>query len=161
MQDYHPTIIYRHRRENLKKCSLRGLECRSDIHFFTYPKDLLPSLVGYIVLEMDAPEISAEDAGRGLCLFDATWRYAEVMANQSQPALEGTVKRSIPKNIRTAYPRRQDDCPDPELGLASVEALFVAYYILGRPTEGLLDNYFWKDSFLKQFLKLDFYRSIC
>jgi len=145
MQD---TIIYRHRRENLKKCSLRGLESRPDILFLTYPKDPLPRLDGYIVLEVGAPELTIEDAGRGLCLFDATWRYADVMTAQSAPYLEGAVKRSIPQGIRTAYPRRQEDCKEPELGLASAEALFVAYHIMGRSTEGLLDHYYWKDKFL-------------
>jgi len=148
MQDYPPTVIYRHRRENLKKCSLRGLESRSDIQFFTYPKDPLPMLDGYVVLEVGAPELTLDDAQLGLCLFDATWRYAEVMTRQSSQFLEKTVKRSIPNNIRTAYPRRQDDCSDPELGLASVEALFVAYHIMGRSTEGLLDHYHWKEKFL-------------
>ena len=30
-----------------------------------------------------------------------------------------------------------------------VEALFLAYHILGRPTEGLLDHYHWAEEFLK------------
>jgi len=149
MQDYPQTIIYRHRRENLKKCSLRGLEKREDIQFLTYPRDPLPLLDGCIVLALSAPELTQEDANRPLCLFDATWRYAEVMLRQSEEALKGAVRRSIPGHIRTAYPRKQDDCADPELGLASVEALFVAYYVLGRNTEGLLDHYYWKEKFLK------------
>ena len=38
---------------------------------------------------------------------------------------------------------------DPDNGLASVEALFVAYHILGRPTTGLLDHYRWAAEFLR------------
>ena len=38
---------------------------------------------------------------------------------------------------------------DPENGLASVEALFLAYQMLGRPTEGLLDHYRWAEEFLR------------
>jgi pre-rRNA-processing protein TSR3 len=45
------TIILRHARENLKKCSLKGLEKRSDFRFFTYPKDLLPEMPDYILLK--------------------------------------------------------------------------------------------------------------
>jgi len=37
---------------------------------------------------------------------------------------------------------------DPTNGLASIEALYVAYHILGRPTEGLLDHYRWANEFL-------------
>lgn len=147
MQEYPPTVIYRHRKENLKKCSLTGLENRSDILFFTYPIDSLPDLDGYILLDLEGPVLSQEDRGRGLCLIDATWRYAEVMLKQSEQSLIGTVKRSLPKDIRTAYPRRQDDCPDPDFGLASIEALYSAYHILGLDTKGLLDHYHWKHQF--------------
>jgi pre-rRNA-processing protein TSR3 len=37
---------------------------------------------------------------------------------------------------------------DSDNGLASIEALFVAYRVLGRPTAGLLDHYYWADEFL-------------
>jgi pre-rRNA-processing protein TSR3 len=33
--------------------------------------------------------------------------------------------------------------------LASVEALYAAYHILGRPTAGLLDHYRWAEAFLR------------
>jgi hypothetical protein len=38
---------------------------------------------------------------------------------------------------------------DPDNGLASIEALYLAYHILGRPTAGLLDHYHWADAFLE------------
>lgn len=56
--------------------------------------------------------------------------------------------RSLPTHFKTAYPRRQEDCPNPEAGLASIEALYITYYILGRSTEILLDNYYWKKEFI-------------
>jgi pre-rRNA-processing protein TSR3 len=59
--------------------------------------------------------------------------------------------RSLPADWKTAYPRRQTECPDPERGLSSVEALFLAHQILGRSTEGLLARYHWRDQFLAQF----------
>ncbi|MBS0616137.1 MAG: hypothetical protein JSR58_06265 [Verrucomicrobia bacterium] len=142
-----PTIILRHRRENLKKCSLSGLETREDMRFYTYPKDSLPDVAGYVLLTMDAPVLTPADAGRGLLLIDGTWRYA---AQMRRVVPEGIIERSLPSQYRTAYPRRQEDCPDPEKGLASIEALYVAYHILGRSTEGLLDCYFWKNGFLAQ-----------
>ena len=140
-----PTIILRHRRENLKKCSLRGLESREDMQFFTYPKDALPDLSQHLMLALDAPPLSPADNHLGLFLLDATWRYADVMARQV--TLPPT-KRSIPAYFRTAYPRCQNDCSDPERGLASVEALYIAYHLLGRDTTGLLDHYHWKEAFL-------------
>lgn len=148
MQPFPPTFIWRHRRENLRKCSLRGLEKRSDFRFFSYPNEALPDLSGYIWLTLDGPPLSLADAQFGLLILDGTWRYAEKMGRQVE-LMPGIIKRRIPENYRTAYPRRQDDCEDPEKGLASVEALYIAYQILGRNTDHLLDNYHWKEEFLK------------
>jgi pre-rRNA-processing protein TSR3 len=152
MQIYPETIILRHRKERLKKCSLRGLEPRKDMEFFTYPQAKLPPMVGYAYLSLEGEPLSKEDAGRGLFLIDGTWRYAGKMEQwcRETGALEGAVPRALPKGVLTAYPRRQEDCSDPEHGLASVEALYVAYRILGRPLEGLLENYHWQKSFLER-----------
>jgi pre-rRNA-processing protein TSR3 len=50
---------------------------------------------------------------------------------------------------RTAYPRVSKRGTDPDNGLAPVEALFAAYHVLGRPTEGLLEHYRWREEFLR------------
>jgi pre-rRNA-processing protein TSR3 len=50
---------------------------------------------------------------------------------------------------QTAYPRASKLGTDPANGLASVEALFLAYHILGRPTAGLLDHFRWRAEFLR------------
>ncbi len=147
------TLIYRHKKENLKKCSLRGLETRSDMKFFTYPKDTIGDLSSYILLTLDAPPLTIEDAKYGLFLIDGTWKHADVMYRQLKTPHQ-FITRSLPKDLKTAYPRRQDDCLDPERGLASVEALFAAYHILGKDTGGLLDNYYWKEAFLEKNHKL-------
>lgn len=148
MQSF-PTIVLRHRRENLQKCSLRGLESRPDFRFFKYPCDTLPDLSGYIMLAMNEPPLTIADADKGIFLLDATWRYAEKMLQfvDKHAVVE---RRGIPSGYRTAYPRRQDDCPAPEAGLASVEALYIAYAILGRDTSGLLDTYHWRNEFLEK-----------
>lgn len=141
------TIILRHRRENLNKCSLKGLEERSDLAFYTYPVDPLPNLENYLLLKVGAPPITEADAEKGLLLIDGTWRLAAVMEKQLPLKLE---ERSLPPGTwKTAYPRRQTDCPDPDAGLSSIEALFLVYRFFGRPTEGLLDRYHWKELFLE------------
>jgi len=147
MQQKPHTVVYRHRKENVKKCSLRGLEEREDFTFYTYPSDPLPDLSDFLMLDIDAPPLTRGDGRHGLFILDGTWRYAEKMAKQinSPP----TIRRSIPKEFRTAYPRKQEDCPDPSLGLASIEAIYIAYTIMGWPTEGLLDHYYWKEPFLE------------
>ena len=60
------------------------------------------------------------------------------------------IPRSLPSNIVTAYPRKQDDCSDPDRGLASVEALYAAYYMMGYSTAGILDDYYWGKAFLEK-----------
>jgi pre-rRNA-processing protein TSR3 len=140
-----PTLILRHRKENLKKCSLRGLESREDFKFFTYPTDPLPPLNNYILLTPDAPTLTKNDASYGVFLIDATWRYAAVMLN-SLKAPHHFECRSIPSSITTAYPRAQNE----PHGLASIEALFIAYLMTGRDASFLLNHYYWKKPFLEK-----------
>lgn len=144
------TIIIRHRRENLKKCSLYGLESRDDLHFLTYPTHSLPlCLDNHTLLTLDAPPLTSEDGKSGLILLDATWRLAQKMEKTLGLHLHPQ-RRSLPPLFRTAYPRRQEDCPSPMRGLASIEALTAAYSILGWETKGLLDHYYWKTDFLQK-----------
>ncbi len=143
--NFPPTLILRHRRENLKKCSLKGLETRSDCLFFTYPQEELPDLSPYVLLSLDAPVLSDADLGKGIFLIDGTWRYAAQM--QKPYSLQ---RRSLPSHFQTAYPRRQPDCPEPSQGLASVEALFAAYAILRRDTNGILDHFHWREEFIQK-----------
>jgi pre-rRNA-processing protein TSR3 len=144
-----PTIILRHKKENKKKCSLSGLEERKDFLFLTYPKDPILDLSSYILLSMDGDVLQEKDQGKGIFLIDATWRYAKVMEDVvcSKVFVE---KRSLPKHFQTAYPRKQTDCPDPSSGLASIEALFVAFCLLKKDPSNLLNQYYWKDLFLEK-----------
>ncbi|KAF3362107.1 Uncharacterized protein PHSC3_001418 [Chlamydiales bacterium STE3] len=147
MQSFPPTFILRHRRENLKKCSLSGLEKREDMRFFSYPISVLPPLDQHILLVMEgAEELCVADADYGLLILDSTWRYLNKMV-QFVEKDSVVVKRTLPSLFKTAYPRRQEDCVDPERGLSSIEALYVAYHLLGRDTTQLLDTYYWKDQF--------------
>ncbi len=147
MQSFPPTVILRHRKENLKKCSLRGLEQRDDFIFYTYPDGDFPKFPDYILLDLDGEPLSPSDGDKGLLILDATWRYAGKMCKFVE-SKQSWIKRSIPPEWRTAYPRRQNDCPNPEQGLASIEAIYVSYNLLGRDTSGLLDTYHWKEDFL-------------
>jgi pre-rRNA-processing protein TSR3 len=141
---YPSTVIVRSPRENPKKCSVLPLRGRADLVFLTYPLARPPTLPGYIRLAAEGEELSLNDADCGLLLLDASWRWAESM-NQT---FLNVPARSL-HGYRTAYPRRSKRGTDPENGLASIEALFLAYHILGRPTSGLLDRYRWADEFLR------------
>lgn len=142
---YPPTLVVRHPKENPKKCSILPLRHRSDLVFLTYPVKNLPALEVYVRLAAEGPELSAADAGFGILLLDGSWNWADRMtrdfAHVSPRSLHG---------FQTAYPRTSKLGTDPHNSLASVEALYVAYHILGRPTEGLLDHYRWAAEFLER-----------
>jgi pre-rRNA-processing protein TSR3 len=158
---YPPTIIVRDKRENQRKCSIMPLRDRPDLVFLTYPLTLSPlieekgtgvkqlsnkahELKNYVRLAADGPELCPADCSSGLLLLDGSWRRAGLMTQSylhvPSRALHG---------FRTAYPRVSKKGTDPANGLASVEALFLAYHILGRSTEGLLDHYRWAQEFLR------------
>jgi pre-rRNA-processing protein TSR3 len=145
-------LIIRHRKENLRKCSLRGLEGRNGFLFFSYPDctkpGVLPSLDGYILLDIDGEELTSSDTAP-LVVLDGTWRYAAVMHRQI-PQLTGCIRRKLPSSWKTAYPRCQTQCADPERGLASIEAIYAASLITGRSVDGLLDSYYWKELFFEK-----------
>src|SRR5262245_10207038 len=104
---YPPTVIIRHKKENLQKCSLHGLEGRPDLSFKTYPFATLPPLEGYIMLVMEgAEELSLQDKDRGILLLDSTWRYLPKMVKGVENHAK-CEKRVLPGQYRTAYPRRQ------------------------------------------------------
>lgn len=138
------TVIIRHPRENPRKCSILPLRGRSDLVFFNYPPARPPSLEGYVRLAAKGPALSPDDASRGLLLLDGSWRWAEVMNRDFQ----GVPPRSL-TGFRSAYPRISKEGTDPANGLATVEALFVAYQVLGRDTHGLLKHYRWAKEFLR------------
>ncbi len=54
--------------------------------------------------------------------------------------------RSLPA-WKTAYPRTSKLFEDPGQGLATIEAIYAAYKILGREAESLLSEYRWAEEF--------------
>jgi pre-rRNA-processing protein TSR3 len=143
MSSFLPTVIVRNARENSRKCSILPLRGRADLVFLTHPVKKPINLAGYVRLAAAGPELTAADAGPGLLLLDGSWRWAEVM---SRDFLD-LPPRSL-RGFRTVYPRVSKRGTDPDNGLASVEALYLAYHILGRPTAGLLDHFRWAEEFL-------------
>lgn len=144
-----PTLILRHKKENRKKCSLTPLEKDPRFIFLTYPKDPLIDLSSYSLLSLDGEELTQDDQGKGLCLIDATWRYAAQMEKWLLSRCNIPL-RSLPSWGTSAYPRKQTACIDPMRGLSSIEALFIAFHILGIENKNLLDQYYWREDFLEK-----------
>jgi pre-rRNA-processing protein TSR3 len=144
MPAYPITIIVRHPRENPKKCSVLPLQGRADVLLLPYPPKEMPSFEGYVRLAADGPELSVADRDCGILLLDGSWRSASRMVKH----FEAVPPRSL-HGWKSAYPRVSKLGTDPDNGLASIEALYIAYHILCRPTEGLLERYHWARAFLE------------
>ena len=138
-----PTVIVRHPRENPRKCSVLPLRGRADVVFLGYPLTNRPDLSGYVRLAAEGPALSMADAEAGILLLDGSWRWAGAMERD----FADVPPRSL-AGWKTAYPRVSKLGTDPDNGLASIEALYLAYHLLGRPTSGLLDHYLWAAQFL-------------
>lgn len=144
-QTYPPTVIVRHPKENPRKCSILPLRGRPDLLFYTYPVSVPLSLDNYVRLAAEGPPLTLADADKGLLLLDGSWRWARVM----ERSFAQVPARSL-SGYHTAYPRVSKRGTDPANGLATVEALFLAYHLLGRPTAGLLDHYRWAAEFRRR-----------
>ena len=138
------TIIVVHPRERRAKCTVQPLRQQSGFQFYKHPR-FPQNLDGYIRLGLGGPVLSSEDQGAGLLVLDGTWRWVEPMER-----LVATLPvRSLPPLV-TAYPRSSKVSENPDGGLATIEAIYAAYRLLGRETTGLLDHYRWGAAFVEQ-----------
>lgn len=138
-------VILRHPREKLSKCTLEPLRGRPGLQFHRARPGFAFDAAGMVLLSVDAPPLTPADSGRPLLLLDSTWRLL--------PRLEACVRgepsrRSLPGPVPTAYPRCSKVGDDPEGGLASVEALYLALRLTGFDDPSLLEHYRWRDAFL-------------
>lgn len=140
-----PSIILRHPKERLSKCSLEPLRGKDGYVFYKAKAGLEVDVSGKVVLAVGAPALTEADRGRELVLLDSTWRLLPDL----EKCLTGEpVYRSIPGGFETAYPRVSKIGENPDGGLASIEALYLAIRLMGEDRPEMLDEYYWKDEFL-------------
>lgn len=138
------TLILRDPRESVAKCSLTPLRGRPGFRFVEDRRDRRVEVGERILLTPDGPLLSAEDRGRDLLLIDCSWRRVDQLLGR----VEGVLHRRRLPPLKTAYPRKSRLFEDPGEGLASIEALYAAYAILGERREDLLEEYRWRAEFL-------------
>ena len=138
-------LILRDPRESAKKCSLSPLRGMSGIEFVEYRAERTIDATDRVLLHPDGDELSADDGGGGLFLIDCSWRRVPSLR---RTVLGDPVLRRLP-HFETAYPRRSRVFEDPDQGLASVEALYAALFIMGECRPELLASYRWADEFLE------------
>ena len=137
-------LVLRDPRESWKRCSLRPLREREDIEFVTWSEDLELEVGRRVLLDPTAPVLTAADRGHGLFVIDCSWRRLERIG---RAVVDAPLRRALPP-LKTAYPRRSTTFDDPTEGLATVEALFAAAVLLGRPDPTLLAGYRFAADFL-------------
>jgi len=131
-------------REPAKKCSLTPLRGMEGVRFVPLGAEQRVDAGRRLWLHPDGKELSPADRGLGLLLVDCTWRRLAKLSKRIDGEL---LPRRLPELV-TAYPRRSKLQPDPEHGLASVEALYAAMLLLDDPRPELLAHYRWADAFL-------------
>ena len=133
-----------HPAENPKKCTIQHLRGYPGVVFQRFSQEKTFHFPNAFILGVDGPALSRRDNAMDMVVLDGTWRYAAQMIG----AFSTLPVRSI-QGWRTAYPRVSKIYQDPDDGLATIEAIYAAFMIMGKDPQGLLDHYYWKDAFLK------------
>src|SRR3990167_7343208 len=142
------------RRENKKQCTVYPLRNRPDfsLRYFDSGKEALPAFSSDILLHVDGDPFDSFCSGTAeahkIATIDCTWKRLAPVLNRVSAPLPKLVK--IPDVFVTAYPRRsKNPGQDPEGGLATIEALFIASAFLGEWDETLLGEFHFKNQFLE------------
>jgi len=137
-------LILRDPHEAAAKCSLTPLRGLPGVRFVDHRPGCRIEAGERILLHPEGDELGPADRGRGLLLVDCSWRRLPRLLR----AVEGAPPRRRLPPLVSAYPRRSKTYRDPDSGLASVEALYAAAWLLGTPWPELLDGYHWREAFL-------------
>lgn len=137
-------------RENPRKCSILPLKDREDFHIrYFHGGKPIAAFQSQLLLHVDGEDLSEwKGEVESLGLIDCNWKKVEPAMQLLAKPLPRLVK--IPNSFVTAYPRRNKQGLDPEEGLATIEALFIAAAFLGIWDETLFEKYYFKDEFLKR-----------
>lgn len=139
------------KKENPRKCTILPQKTRPDfkIRYFSGGKKI-PAFEAHCLLHIDGECLSEmkPEGISSLGLIDCTWRKVAGCLQRLEKPLPRLVR--IPDGFETAYPRRNAEGKDPEAGLATIEALFIAAAFLGFWDETLLEKYYFKQDFLER-----------
>ena len=139
------------KRENPRKCTIHPLKDRPDFEVRYFSKNRpIAAFTADCLLHIDGEDLSSLPKGRfqSLALIDCTWKKVGPALGRVARPLPPLVR--IPSGFTTAYPRKNMEGNDPEGGLATIEALFIAAAFLGFWDESLLEKYYFKDAFLRE-----------
>ncbi len=138
------------KKENPRKCTILPQKARQDFKIRYFQRQApIPAFSAALLLHIDGECLSklGKEKLDSVALIDCNWRKVEgALARVARPLPR---LARIPDGFVTAYPRRNKEGNDPEAGLATIEALFIAAAFLGNWDESLLDKYHFQNSFLE------------
>lgn len=136
--------------ENPRKCTIQPLKGRADFTFryFSGNKPIAP-FTADCLLHIDGECLSEipRSSLRSLALIDCTWKKVPGVLQRLPIPLPKLVR--MPDGFVTAYARKNKQGQDPDGGLATIEALFIAAAFMGYWDLSLLDTYYFKNDFLE------------
>lgn len=138
--------------ETANKCTIMPLFYREDFAIRRVASSLvLPAFNATILLHPDGESLDQVAATSppitSIALIDCVWRRLDPLLLRLEKPLPRLVK--IPASFVTAYPRKSRLEVDPEGGLATIEALFIAAALCGTWDVSLLNEYFFGSQFIE------------
>jgi pre-rRNA-processing protein TSR3 len=138
--------------ETANKCTIAPLIGRPDFHVTRVGrKSTLGPLKAKILLHHEGECLSTlrekYTISDGLACVDSIWRRLPRLIEMIERPLPLLAK--IPNGFVTAYPRKSRLYEDPDGGLATIEAVFIAAAMLGHWDETLLSEYYFSQSFIE------------
>lgn len=152
------------RGETPNKCTIAPLASRPDFRLFpVFGEGPLGPLSAPILLHHEGVCLttlrSKTDVLPALACIDCVWRRLPFLMERTRWVDDkAPVLARIPDGFSTVYPRVGSAYSDPQGGLATIEAIFVAAAILGNYDPTLLSKYYFGRRFIetnaKRFLEL-------
>ncbi len=132
------------------KCTILPLADRGDFEILRFkPNQRLKPLTGDLLLHPEGTPLNCLEAAfpvAKISAVDCTWKKLTRFVKRIDGPLPTLV--GIPDGFLTAYPRRNKKDLDPEAGLATIEALFIASAFVGCWDESLFARYHFGAAFL-------------
>lgn len=143
--------------ETPNKCTILPLRHRKDFHltsvkgrrsFDPFRSEVLLHHEGQCLTELR----KSLKMVQGIACIDCVWRRLDGLLKRVAPPLPLLAR--IPDGFVTAYPRKSAQSTDPDGGLATIEAIFVAAALLGHWDPSLLSEYHFGRKFVEMNQKL-------
>ena len=139
------------RGESANKCTIAPLSYREDFNLLRVKgNSVIGPLVSTVLLHHEGDSYENIQRHRseisGIACIDCIWRRLNPILAKVQGPLPRLMK--IPDGFKTAYPRKSELDHDPEGGLATIEAIFIAAALFGKWDVTLLHEYYFGKEFI-------------